>query len=421
MANGGKKEPVTDTLTIDSLGRLGDGVGRVAGETVHVPFTLPGELVEAGGKGSRRRLEGILEPSPDRIDPVCHYFGTCGGCQLQHVAHSAYLAWKRGLLVEALGREELGIDPEPVVSFAAEGKFGLRRRAVFTCVRAGGKVLFGFSQRQANRIVSVEECPVLVPAIVEGIAELRNVASLFLPRKGSVRVAVIACENGLDIAIEGPVANDKSVQQAISTAIEMDAARLSHNGETLIETRRPLLMTGLAPVTPPPGGFLQAVRQAEEKMAELAIAHLAGCTKAADLFAGHGGFALRLAQTMHVHAIESDSAALAALDRAWRETGGRLMPVTHERRDLYRAPITMKELEQFDGVVFDPPRAGAEAQSHELAKSGVRRIVAISCNPVTLARDLRILVDGGYRITSVTPIDQFVFSHHLEAVALLER
>jgi 23S rRNA (uracil1939-C5)-methyltransferase len=182
-----------------------------------------------------------------------------------------------------------------------------------------------------------------------------------------------------------------------------------------------LLRTGIAWVTPPPGGFVQASAECENAMAELVTAHLAGCKKVADLFCGFGPFALRLAEYATVQAMESDGLALAALNQAWRETGGRLKAMVHDKRDLYRRPMSAVELKGIDGVVFDPPRAGAEVQARELAKSKVRRIAAVSCNPQTLVRDIKILLDGGFRLVSITPIDQFAFTPHLETVALLER
>lgn len=197
-------------------------------------------------------------------------------------------------------------------------------------------------------------------------------------------------------------------------------ARVSHEGEILIEPVKPLISFGGVSVSPAPAGFTQATIAAEEAMAELVLGHLAKAKKIADVFAGAGTFALRLARKAKVHAVEGEAKALAALDLAARNTQG-LKPVTVEKRDLFRRPLMVSELKGFDGLVFAPPRAGAEAQVKELARTAIPRIAAVSCNPLTLARDLRVLVDGGYRIDSVTPIDQFLWSSHVEAVALLSR
>jgi 23S rRNA (uracil1939-C5)-methyltransferase len=210
-------------------------------------------------------------------------------------------------------------------------------------------------------------------------------------------------------------------QQAIAEAGRAGLLRLSLDGETLIEFERPIITIGRARVSPPPDAFAQAVAGAEAAMAALVTDHCRDARQAADLYSGFGAFALRMAEHSPIKAAESSGAAIHALDRAWRETGGALKTIRAERRDLERRPLMREELKGVDAVVFDPPRAGAEIQCRELAKSDVPRIAAVSCNPVTLARDLRILVDGGYRVLSVTPIDQFVFTPHVEAVALLER
>jgi 23S rRNA (uracil1939-C5)-methyltransferase len=192
------------------------------------------------------------------------------------------------------------------------------------------------------------------------------------------------------------------------------------DGEIIVEPKKPLVVFGDAAVPIPPGSFLQATAPAEQAMADLVLPHLSRAKKVADLFAGAGSFALRLAKRSEVHAVEGDAAALAALDRGFRQSSG-LKRVTTERRDLFRRPLTFKEFDAFDGLVFDPPRAGAEDQSKQLARSDVPYVAAVSCNPGTLARDLSILVTGGYRVRSVTPIDQFLWSPHVEAVALLEK
>ncbi|MEC9342804.1 MAG: RNA methyltransferase [Pseudomonadota bacterium] len=407
-----------ETLTIDRLGRQGDGVALRDGEAVHVPFALPGETVSVAGKGKRARLEAVLAASPSRQEAICRHFGTCGGCRLQHFEAQAYRAWKREMVVEALVRAGIETPVAPLVTFPVAS----RRRAVFSATRTVSGTIFGFQERDSNRIVDLADCPILLPELAGRLDAFRTLCGLLAPRKGTVRLTVLACGNGLDLAAEceGRVP-DKIVSRAIALAGEEGFARLSLNGEILAQFLVPALACGSAMVTPPPGGFAQAVGEAETAMAGLVLGHLAECRRTADLFSGFGAFALRLAANSEVHAAEFDAAALAALDRAWRETGGALKRVTTDRRDLFRRPMTKEELAGFDGAVFDPPRAGAEAQVAQLAGSGARRIAAVSCNPVTLARDLRVLLDGGYRIVSVTPVDQFVFTAHVEAVALLQR
>lgn len=403
-----------DRLEIVELGALGDGVALTPSGPLHVPFALPGESVVPAQAG----LPEIAVASPKRIEPICRHFGTCGGCQLQHLERQAYLDWKCGLLRTALERENISVTLEEPVAFGA----GLRRRVVFTAIRAGGSILLGFTRKGSNRIVSIEECPVLIPEIVAQLGLLRELAKILASKKDVIKIAVLACDNGLDVSVNNGIkTTDAMRMQAITLVGASGLARLSLNGEVLIEPHRPILETGLSRVTPPPGAFAQAVKGAETRIADLVCNHLRQSKRVADLFSGHGTFGLRLAASAQVHCTEFDAPALESLGRAWRETGGRLKKLTWEKRDLFRRPMTAGELEAFDGAVFDPPRAGAEAQCRELAMSKVKRICAVSCNPKTLARDLAILMEGGFAIRSITPIDQFVFTPHLEAVALLER
>jgi len=405
-------------FAISRLGHKGDGIAEMPEGITHVGFALPGETVIAEVRDGHFESTKVLESSRDRVAPVCHHFGVCGGCHMQHLRHDAYLAWKRQLVADALAREGIGTEVQPIRHFPVAS----RRRAVFTAIRTHDGVRLGFAQRRTNRIVDLEECPVLAPELSATLKSLRELSAILAPRRGVVKIAALACDNGLDIAAtNGAPVSEATRRRAIEWALAAKAARLSINSENAIETARPYLQAGIARVTPPPEGFVQAVAAAEQAMAELVISHLSTARKLIDLFSGSGAFALRLAANAQVHAVEKDGAALLALERAWREAGGVLKAVSTERRDLYRAPVTAAELNGFDAAVFDPPRAGAEAQSRELASSNVKRIAAVSCNPATLARDLRILVDGGYRVLSVTPIDQFVFSPHVEAVALLER
>lgn len=250
---------------------------------------------------------------------------------------------------------------------------------------------------------------------------LRSLARMVCNTDRTFRMTVTSTGSGLDIAVHGSGRLAESKRGKLSDhVVRAGFARLSIDGEIIIEPRKPVVLFGDVAVSPPPGGFLQAAVEAEEAMASLVTAHLADARRVADLFAGSGAFALRLARNSEVHAVEGDAPSLAALDRGFRFASG-LKKVTAERRDLFVRPVSAKDLDAYDGLVFDPPRAGAEAQSREIAKSGVSLVAAVSCNPGTLARDLATLVDGGYRVESVTPIDQFLWSPHVEAVALLTK
>ncbi|YBV98219.1 class I SAM-dependent RNA methyltransferase [Phyllobacteriaceae bacterium JZ32] len=408
---------MTVRVTIAAMGAGGDGVANLPDGQVFVPFTLPGEVANIAREKNRGTLMALLEASPERIAPACAHFEACGGCALQHWQAEPYQAWKRGLVSDALTGRKLTFELDPLVPCAPQ----TRRRAVFAARRTDGGMLLGFNRHQSHEIINIHECPVTVPAITDRLADLRELASLVAPDSKPFRLTVTATASGLDIAATGSKVPDAERRKALTPfMLAKGFARLTCEGEIILEPKKPLIHFGKVAVEVPPGGFLQATAEAEDTMSALVMDHLAKVKRAADLFCGSGTFTFRMAEKMAVHAVESDAAALAALDRAARNTQG-LKPVTMERRDLFRRPLMAKELNRFDGLVFDPPRAGAEAQAKEIAKSNIAKVVAISCNPVTLARDLAILTQGGYRIDRVVSIDQFLWSSHVETVTLLTK
>ncbi|WP_233719722.1 class I SAM-dependent RNA methyltransferase [Jiella avicenniae] len=405
-------------MTIESLGAKGDGIAQGARGQHYLPFTLPGEVVETEADES---LVGhdftLVEASPERRDAACPHFGDCGGCDLQHASDDLYHDFKRGLVVRALEREGIEAAVAPLVTCRPRS----RRRVTLTAAKAGNRVVLGYNAARTNRVVAIETCPIAHPAIERALPFLRRLSSLLIDRKRPLKLAVTVTGAGLDVAVsDAALLSEKLRQPAVTMALEAGIARLSLGSEIIVKARPPLVdFSGIA-VELPPGAFLQAVEGTEDAMADLVMGHLSGGKRVADLFSGCGTFSLRLSRRVAVHAVESDAAALAAQDRAHRAASG-LKPLSTERRDLFRRPIPAKEMKGFDGVLFDPPRAGAEGVSRELAASAVKRVAAVSCNPVTLARDLKILLAGGYRLVSVTPLDQFLWSRHVEAVALLER
>lgn len=410
---------MTLDLTIQDLGAQGDGVATGREGPVYVPFTLQGERVRAEPDGEgRARLVEVLAPSPDRREPVCRHFGACGGCALQHMRPPAYLAWKQDQVTQAFAQRGL---EAPVAEVVAVPE-GARRRAVFAARRTRAGVLFGFRQRFSHAIVDIAECPVLHPAIVAAVPGLRELTKPLLSRRGEARLTVLDTGTGLDVAIENVRdADEPSVFAALSRLAEsLDLARLTVNGETALQRRQPALSFGGVSVVPPPGAFVQATVEAEQAMAARVLSGVAGAARIADLFAGLGTFALPLARQAEVLAADLDAGLLDALAAAARTARG-LRPLRTLPRDLFHEPLSAKELAGFDAVVFDPPRAGARTQAEALAASAVPKVVAVSCNPATLARDARILVDGGYRLVSVEPIDQFLYSPHIEVVAVFER
>jgi 23S rRNA (uracil1939-C5)-methyltransferase len=388
---------------------------------VYVPYTLPGETVEVervAGHPDRRHLLHVAVASPERIAPICQHFGICGGCAVQHWAPSGYRAWKRDLVVTAL--HAVGLDPrvDDLVDAHGDG----RRRATLHA-RRGERDLIeaGFAALKAHQIVSIDRCPVLATALDGAIPASWAIAETLAPQRKPLDIQVTATDAGLDVDVRGsgPLTAERMTDLA-QVAAGHKLARLTRHGELIAQRAVPTVMLGRARVALPPAAFLQATAAGEAALARLVRADIGNAGTIADLFCGVGPFALRLAESARVGAFDSDSAAVAALSQAARSTAG-LKPVEAEVRDLFRRPLVAAELKRFAAVVFDPPRQGAEAQARELARSAVPLIVAVSCNHRTFARDARLLVDGGYRLIAVAPVDQFRYSPHVEIVARFER
>ena len=412
---------MVERLTIARLGRRGDGIADTPDGPIYVPFALPGETVEAEawpGHPDRRLPIKIVQASAERIAPICPHFGTCGGCALQHWAAARYRDWKRGLLLEALS--QAGLDAPVDALIDAHGKG--RRRAVLHARRGHGDVLkVGFAAPRAHLIVAIDRCPIFAPALDGALAAAWAIAETIETMRKPLDIQVTATDSGLDVDLRGSGPLTATATAALArVATQHKLARLTRHGEIVVQRVAPVVAMGHARVTLPPGAFLQATAAGEAALAALVLEHCGDAQHIADLFAGVGPFALRLAERARVTAVDSDKDAVAALKRAAETTQG-LKPVAAEARDLFRRPLAAGELKLFDCVVFDPPRQGAEAQARALAASAVPMVVAVSCNPATFARDVRILADGGYRLTRVTPIDQFRYSQHVEIVARLER
>lgn len=412
---------MAETLLIDHVGQRGDGVAIAGSGTRYVPCALPGETVEAepsAGQAGRMRLVSVLTPSPDRVDPFCAYFGRCGGCAIQHWRPDNYHAWKRQLVVDALARA--GIDCPVGEVIDAHGA-GRRRITVHARRDRDGALPVGFTAAGSHAVVPIDACPILDPALDGAFAAARAIAGLLGPIDKPLDVQATATDNGLDIDVRGsgPLPSD-TVTELSRLAGQHGLARLTRHGELVLMRRPPQIGIGAARVTLPPGSFLQATVAGEDTLAAW-VQELCGKAKRiADLFCGVGPFALRLAAKARIAAFDSDAGAIAALRKAAAGAHG-LKPLAAEARDLFRRPLVPQELNAFDAVVFDPPRQGAEAQVRQLAASRLPLVVAVSCNPTTFARDARMLIDAGYAIDQVTPVDQFRHSAHVELVARFKR
>lgn len=427
-------------MVIESLGARGDGVARLGDDLVFVPYTVPGDkvLVRIEGKrgdGLAGAAVEVIEAGPGRIAAPCPHFGTCGGCALQHVSPDLYGEWKRTLLVTALGRAGFRDIPIALTQIDA----GNRRRASFAFKRVKGGIKLGFNGRASHDVIDVTECGLLVPELAAFIAPLRRMLAEIVTGGGTGSedgdVVATLTETGLDVLISAEARLDLFDREKLAAFAEThDLARLSWkrpgfgagaaaaSGIEPVAARRNAMVSfaGLA-VEPPPGGFLQPSVAGERVIAAQVQAWIGGAKNVLDLFAGCGSFTFPLAiGGAAVHGVEGDEAATRALQAAVDRSGGALR-VTSETRDLARRPLLAAEMKKYDAALFDPPRLGAAEQAEQLAKSAIKAIVAISCNPATLARDARILAAGGYDLVEARAIDQFPHSHHLEAMALFRR
>ena len=412
---------MVEHLTIDHLGNRGDGVALSDTGALYVPYTLPGETVEVDdwpGHPDRRHLLRVEAPSLERVAPICPHFGVCGGCALQHFDAAPYRAWKRETLVAQL--RQAGIAAEVGELIDAHG--GGRRRAVLHARRGTHDIVeVGFAALHAHRIVGIDRCPILEPGLGGVIEAAWAIAEVLKPAAKPLDIQATATDGGIDVDVRGSGPLTPQLTLALARVADIHRlARITRHGELVTQRAEPAVRMGRAKVVLPPGAFLQATTLGEDILAQLVREHVGAAKAVADLFAGVGPFALRLAETARVMAADSDEPAILALRRAAAATSG-LKPIAAERRDLFRRPFVAVELAGIEAVVFDPPRQGAEAQARELAKSGVPVIVAVSCNAATFARDAKLLIDGGYRIGTVTPVDQFRYSAHVELVARFAR
>lgn len=410
---------MAERLTITKIGHRGDGVAEMPDGTVYVPYTLPGEIVAvepALGQSERRRLIDVETASPDRVEPISPYFGICGGCALQHWALPKQQDWKRQRVIEALAA--VGI--ETVVNATLDAHGEGRRRIVLHARRQNGLLKVGFAAARSHEIVPIDRCPILAPSLAGAIGAARAIAEATAGAR-PLDIQVTASDTGLDVDVRGSGPLNAAAMTAMAKVAETyRLARVTRHGETVAQRAQPALTIGGIELALPPGAFLQATAAGEETIAALVLDCVGKAKNVADLFCGVGPFALRLAQRARVTAADYDPAVVDALKRAVAGTKG-LKPVTAEARDLFRRPLVPLELKGLDAVVFDPPRQGAQAQARELAASKVPVVVAVSCDVETFARDASILVEGGFTIETVTPVDQFRYSPHVEIVARLRR
>jgi 23S rRNA (uracil1939-C5)-methyltransferase len=413
-------------LSVEWIGAAGDGIARWQGEPVYLPFSVAGDRVRARlgarrGGGCEGRVVELLDPGPGRAPAPCRHFGRCGGCALQHLAPDVYRAVKLAALERALDR--VGIDPGVVEPLRVVPP--ARRRARLGLMRPRDPrqpARVGFRERFRHDLTDLRECLVLEPALFALVAELRRLVPDLLPPGGAAEATLTRTDSGVDLLLEASEPPGLGALEASARlGDECDLARIvwrSREEEMHVVERRwvRVIRSGIA-VPFPPGAFLQASETAERILVTEVVAGIGPRRPALDLFAGLGTFAFALSGKGRVHAVEGDARASAALACAATGAPG----VTVERRDLARDPLPPEALASYAAAVFDPPRAGASRQAAALAASALDNIVAVSCNPATFARDAAQLIAGGFRLARIVPVDQFVWTPHLELVAVFRR
>ena len=394
-------EEQVKALTHHGMGRLEDGT--------LVPRVLPGEVIELGDDGAVR----IIEPVAQRVKPVCRHFKSCGGCRVMHASDDFVRDWKTGIARTALDAHGIEVEFRPIYTSPPNS----RRRAKFSGRRTKKGALVGFHAMASATVVEVPECAVLVARLKAVIPALEDLTLLAASRKSEAQFTVIASEAGPDVWVETDKPLDTQLQVTLATlAQKHKLARLTWNDEVVVTLAKPVVTFGPAQVMPPPGAFLQATKDAEDVLVDAVLEAVGGAASVVDLFSGCGTFSFPLAQKAEVHAVEGSAALIAALDDGFRQTQG-IKRVTTEVRDLFRRPLEPDELNRFDAAVIDPPRAGAEQQIQTLIRSNIEKIAMVSCNPVTFARDAKALIDGGFTLNWVMPVDQFRWSAHVELVS----
>jgi 23S rRNA (uracil1939-C5)-methyltransferase len=388
----------TEHLVIDHVGHRGDGVATVGGAAVYVPYALGGEIVEVAavpGHPDRRSLIKVERASAERIAPFCPHFGVCGGCAIQHWDAERYRAWKREIVVATLAQAGIDCEVAPLVD-----AHGLGRRRITLHARMGTHDVLrvGFAAANSHDIVPIDRCPILDPHLDGALDAAWAIAEPLILVGKPLDIQITTTNSGLDVDVRGsgPLAT-AMIARLSRVAEQHRLARLTRHGELVLIRTPPVVSIGAAQVALPPGSFLQATVAGEETLAALVADHCKRAKHIADLFCGVGPFALRLAAKTRIAAFDSDGGAIAALQKAAISTSG-LKPVKAEARDLFRRPLMPQELRDYDTVVFDPPRQGAQAQVTQLAASKIATVVAVSCNVATFARDAKILIEGGYEI-----------------------
>ena len=385
----------------------------VTADGTRVPRALPGEEIALGKENKFK----IILTSKDRITPVCAHYKGCGGCSMQHSTQSFIKDWKSNVIKSCLSARGLETIIKPILT----SKTNSRRRVTLHGMKTKKSVTVGFFKRNTHELISTPSCELVNPEILSAFSLFEEITLIGATRKSIIEISVTVSKEGLDLNIlNGKKLDNQSIMKITGLCESFNIARITWNEDLLANFLNPTIVFQGIAITPPPNAFLQATEQGQEILITNAMLSVFDSDKVIDLFSGCGTFTLPAAKRSEVLAIDKTKSMLTAIDQAWRETTG-LKKVTSRSQDLFKEPVGKEELNSFDAAIIDPPRVGAEAQSHELAKSHIKRISSVSCNPRTFSRDAKILVDSGFKLDWVQPIDQFLWSSHIELVAQFSR
>lgn len=409
-------------LTIDDLGARGDGIAHHEGATIFVAGALAGEKVSVEMTGKdRAEIVKILEPSSCRAAPSCPHFGRCGGCLLQHLGPEAYAEFKTTQLRLTLERAGIPVPSfEPIFVTPPQ----TRRRARLAAQRRKDEIIVGFNELHKHTIIDLEHCAILCPPLMNLIPKIREHLAIWLPRNTECDIQVTVLDDGIDMMLIGGPKLDLRVREKLGDlAQKLNIAKLSWRQTDFSEIEpisfaAPVHVTfGKIGMPFPSDSFLQASPLGEKALIDFARSHIKAGLRVLDLFCGLGTFGLSLEKPKNLLFSDIDGPATTTLEHALKSTSRAAV----ERRNLNKEPFSASECNDFDCVIFDPPRIGAKAQSQEIADSNVPLVLAISCNPQSFTRDAKILINGGYKLTALQPVDQFLWSNHIELAAKFEK
>ena len=419
-------------VKIMALGSKGDGIAETDNGRLFIPFAVPGDRVRVrieknAARFCRGKITSVLDPAPQRLDAACEHFSDCGGCSVQQLSDIKYQSWKLQIVKEALSLRKI---ETPIIKALIPGHISGRRRIRFSARRLGSGTVIGFKRFRSNQIVDVKTCPVTVEKIYNLIPALRELLNGILQVKENAEVAITASDSGLDITLLIPKEPNLSYREIIANfAVKYDIARICwknlydkslETAEPVIERRAVMVHFGKVLVKIPPDAFLQPTVSGEKILSDIVFNAVKESKKVIELFSGCGAFSLPLANRgIQISAFDLAEDHIFALLQAARDYGMGER-VTAETRDLYRRPLDKSEFDEVDAIILNPPRSGAISQIMHIAESRVPMVVYVSCNPNTFARDVYEMTEGGYKLQQLVPVDQFLWSHHIELVGVLK-